>query len=117
MADSKITIEQKDGVLTVKRTRAGMQGEDVTTNEMLTEGKESTVDIGPMKKKSVLKWAADGQSFTLTYAITGDFGGGPFEWKGSEIWTIGTDGKSFTLAGSLSTPQGDLSTKAFYDKK
>ncbi|NCI48248.1 hypothetical protein [Sediminibacterium soli] len=118
MADSKISIEQKEGILTVTRTRAGMGGQEVTTKETLTEGKESEVAINAsIKKKSTLKWAADGQSFTLSYVISGDFNGNAFEWKGTETWAIAADGKTFSLTGTLNTPQGEVTTKAAYDKK
>jgi hypothetical protein len=118
MADKKIVIDQKDAALDVTRTRAGMQGEDVTTRETLVEGKESEVTINnTIKKKSTLKWAQDGKSFTLDYTISGEFGGQPFEWKGTETWTISDDGKSFTVSSAFSTPQGDINTKAAYDKQ
>lgn len=116
---SKIVVDQKTDGISITTTSANFQGEEVTLTDNLVEGKE--VDgkgtFGNATKKSTLKWAADGNSFTVNVAIKAEFGGQSFEMSGSEAWTIAADGKTVTIARKYSTPQGDFSTKAVYDKQ
>jgi hypothetical protein len=116
---SKIVVDQKADGVTTTRSSTNFQGEAVTTTETLTnDGKESESTVfGAAKKKSTLKWAADGQTLTISYSIALDRGGQTMELKGSETWSLGADGKTLTMQTALSTPQGDISTKAVYDKQ
>lgn len=118
-AASKIVVDQKTDDVTVIRNSIGFQGEALSTTETLTaDGKSSeTTFFGSAKKKSTMKWAADGQSFTVTFSISMDRGGQPFDLTGTETWWLGSDGKTLTLQNALTTPQGDISMKALYDKQ
>ena len=118
-AAGKIVVDQKADDVTVTRNSTGFQGEALSTTETLTaDGKSSeTTFFGSAKKKSTMKWAADGQSFTVTYSISMERGGQSFDLSGSETWLLGADGKTLTLQTSLTAPQGEITTKALYDKQ
>ena len=118
-AASKIVIDQKTEDVTITRTSTGFQGETLNTTETLTaDGKPSeSTFLGSAKKKSTMKWAADGQSFTVSASISMERNGQSFDMTGSETWSLGADGKTFTLQNSLTTPQGEFKTTALYDKQ
>jgi hypothetical protein len=115
VASTKIVIDQKTDGVTVTKSGTNFQGEPVSTTETLAnDGKESeSPGFGGSIRKSTLKWAADKESLTISYSFTFQSN----EFKGTEIWTISADGKTFTLQNSITTPQGDFVTKAVYDKK
>jgi hypothetical protein len=113
---TKIIVDQKtDGVTTTKTTPGFNGGDPNTTAETLSnDGKETeTTLFGTAKRKSTLKWAADGNSFAVAYSVA--FGQG--EFKGTENWTLSADGKEMTIATNISSPQGEISLKAVYDKQ
>ncbi|MDB5209876.1 MAG: hypothetical protein JWQ30_703 [Sediminibacterium sp.] len=117
-AASKIVVDQKADVVTTTRTITGFDGTTSDVTENLSEGKESeTTMFGTAKKKSVLKWAADGNTFTIASNTSIDRNGQSFEFKGSETWSLAADGKTLTLQNTFSSPNGDIITKAVYDKK
>jgi len=119
-AASKIVVDQKaDGTVAVTTTTTNFQGEEVTATDNLTAGKEVEGPGGfpGSKKKSTLKWAADEQSLTIANVVSGEFNGQSFEVKVDQAWSISADGKTLTVATSISSPQGDFSNKAVYDKQ
>jgi len=117
IAPSKIIVDQKADGVTVTKTSMGRDGSPVEIKETLAEGKESETMVSGSKKKSVLKWAADGNSYTINSTINFEGGGQSFEVKGAEAWSLSADGKFLTLNSTLSTPQGDITLKAVYDKQ
>lgn len=90
---------------------------------MLTNnGKEWEMFVfgGAAKRKSTLKWAADGNTFAVNYTLAFDqfeFKGDQFEFKGNENWSLSADGKTLTVKNNASSPQGEFSIKAVYDKQ
>ncbi|MES2331774.1 MAG: hypothetical protein V4539_19360 [Bacteroidota bacterium] len=114
---TKIVVDQKaDGVTTNKTTAGFNGGADLVTAEALTnDGKEveSTVFNGNGKRKAALKWAADGNTFTITYSIS--FGQG--ELTGSENWSMSADGKQMTVTNTGNFGGNEFVTKAVYDKQ
>jgi hypothetical protein len=118
-AARKIKVGQKDDAIMISKTSPSFNGgEDVTTMETLTfDGKasESTV-FGNSKKSSVAKWSEDGQTLTINYTIAFERNGQTTEIKGTETWTLANEGKSLSVQTVSSSPQGERSTKALYDK-
>jgi len=115
---TKIVVDQKTDAVTITRSSTSFQGEPVTLTETLAEGKEVSGNwVGTSKRKATLKWAADQQSFTISSVITFEMNGNSFDLKGTEVWTVSTDGKALTLANTVTTPQGEFSIKALYDKQ
>lgn len=118
-ASGKVVIEQKADAVSFTKTSASFTGEEVTATETLTSnGKESeTTVFGTAKKKSTLQWAADGKTFTITFSIVFERNGQSFNLNGIETWSLYAEGKSLSVQTALTTPQGDITTKAAYDKK
>lgn len=118
-ASSKIVIDQKTNDVTVTRHSTGFSGEAQSATETLTaDGKSSeSIFLGNAKKKSTLRWAGDGQSFTVTFSVAMERNGQSFEFNGIETWSLGADGKTLSLQNKLTTPQGEISTMAVYDKQ
>lgn len=118
-APRKIKVDQKDDAITIAKTAPSFNGGDATTTETLTfDGKttETTV-FGNAIKKSTAKWSDDGQTLTVTYDIAFERNGETTEINGTEAWTLSNEGKSLTLQIASSSPQGEFSMKAVYDKE
>jgi hypothetical protein len=112
-AASKITIEQKAEDITVMRSLG-----TVELKESLVNGKEvESAGFNNSKKKATLKWAADGQTFVVNGIIAIDMNGQSFELTTVENWSLSADGKTLTLQTTITTPQGEFSTKGVYDKQ
>ena len=119
-AATQIKAEQTDDAITISRTTPGFQGgDDVTTTETLGfDGKEvSGTGFGGSTRKSSLKWADDGQSFTISSTTTMDRNGQTMTISGTETWALGDGGKSLMITSVRTTQQGDVTTKAAYDKQ
>jgi hypothetical protein len=118
-ATRAIKTDQKDNDITINRTAPGPDGGDATTAETLSfDGKETESTVfGNSKRKASAKWSDDGNTLTVNYVLNLDFGGQAFEVKGNEIWTLSSDGKTLTVQTNASSPQGDLTAKAVYDKQ
>ncbi len=96
-----------------------MDGSPSTTTELMSDGKESetTVFNGNGKKKSTLKWAPDGNSFTIKSTIAISANGQSFDLSTNESWSLGADGKTLLWTNAITTPQGDVIVKCVYDKQ
>lgn len=112
-----IKVEQKEDAITIAKTAPSFGGGDATTTETLTfDGKESeTTVFGNSKKKSTAKWSDDGQTLTISYSILFERDGQTNEFKGTETWTLTKEG-SLSLVTVSSSPRGENTTKAVYDK-
>ena len=119
-ATKTIKVEQKDDATTITRTTPSFQGgDDVTTTETLGfDGKEvQGTGFGGSARKAALKWATDGQSFSISSTTTGERNGQAFSFSAVETWTLGDGGKSLIVTTVRTTQQGEVTTKAAYDKK
>ncbi len=119
-ATKAIKVEQKGDAITITRTSPSFQsGEDVTTTETLGfDGKEvQGTGFGGSVKKSTLKWAADEQSFAISSTTTGERNGQSFTFNSTETWALGDGGKSLTVTAVRTSQQGEVTTKAAYDKQ
>jgi len=119
-ATKAIKVEQKDDAITIARTTPSFQGgDDVTTTETLGfDGKEvQGTGFGGSMRKATLKWATDGQSLSISSTTTGERNGQAFSFSAVETWTLGDGGKSLIVTTVRTTQQGEVTTKAAYDKK
>ncbi|HYM95373.1 MAG TPA: hypothetical protein VET23_14645 [Chitinophagaceae bacterium] len=118
-ATRSIKTEQNDDSISIDRTAPSMNGDDFTTHETLTfDGKESESKLfGESTKKASVKWADDGQSFTITYKLLLDFNGQQNEVNGTETWSLSDDGKTLVLDNKSSSSFGDLATKSVFEKQ
>jgi hypothetical protein len=122
-APRKIKVEQKDNAITIAKTTPGFNGgEDVVRTETLTyDGKTiestSTGGFGNSKRKASIKWSADEKSFVITQNTVFDGQNGTVEISGTETWTLAADGKTLTAETHNTSPQGEYTMKAVYDKE
>jgi len=119
-ATKAIKVDQKADAITISRTTPNFQGgDDITTTETLSfDGKEtSSTVMGTATRKSSLKWSDDGQTFVISATTSGERNGQTFSFSGTETWTLGDGGKSLTITSVRTTQQGEVTTKAAYDKQ
>ncbi|MBS1622221.1 MAG: hypothetical protein JST10_14570 [Bacteroidetes bacterium] len=119
-ATKALKVDQKADAIVISKTSASFQGgDDVTTTETLTfDGKEvEGKGFGNSVKKSTLKWAADEQSFTITSNTTMDRNGETMTFASTETWSLSDGGKTLTLTSTRTTQQGEMTTKAVYEKQ
>ena len=114
-----IKASQSDESITITRTAPSFNGDDMTNSETLSyDGKETeTTVFENSKRKSSAKWSDDGKILTINYTLLLDFNGQTMDIKGTEAWTISDDGKNLTVQIKSSSPQGEFSWKAVYDKQ
>ena len=91
----------------------------MTTTETLGfDGKEvQGTGFGGSVRKSSLKWATGEQSFAISSTTTGERDGQSFTFSSTETWTLGDGGKSLTVTAVRTGQQGEVTTKAAYDKQ
>ena len=116
---SKIVIDQRADVISFTKTAMNFQGEESTSTEAMTfDGKESeSMVFGTSKKKSTLKWAADGKDMVISSNIAFDMNGQTFDISSVENWSLSADGKTITVSSKINTPQGEIATKSVFDKQ
>lgn len=114
-----IKVEQKENAITITRTTPSFQGDDVTTTETLGfDGKEvEGTGFGGFVRRSSLKWDADEQSFSIKSTTAGERNGQSFSFTSTETWILGKGGKSLSVTSVRITQQGEVTTKAVYDKQ
>ena len=118
-AAKSVKVEQKEDAITITQVNE-FNGEQMTRTETLTfDGKEteSSGGFGNSKRKSTVKWSDDGKILTVTFVLKLDFNGETNEIKGTEKYSLSDDGKTLTLQSNSAGPQGDISSKAVYDKQ
>jgi hypothetical protein len=119
-ATKTIKVDQKGDAIAITRTTPNFQGgDDVTTTETLGfDGKEvQSEGFGGSVRKSALKWATDEKSFAISSTTTGERNGQSFTFSGTDTWTLADGGKSLLVTSVRTTQQGEVTTKAAYDKQ
>lgn len=115
-AYSKIVIDQSAESFKMTYTGTGFDGSAFETVETHAIGKESqNTGIMNSKKSSTLTWDGE-QRFKVDIKLSLEFQGQSLDLTGIEKWEISADGKTMTLSSTITTPQGEMSTKAFYRK-
>jgi hypothetical protein len=108
------TIVQKDNEMTIHSTQTGDQGDMTNDMKLSTDGKESVNTLktpnGDIQIKTTAMWDGPALSSKSKFEIQG------MEISSSEKWTMGTDGKSMTIAQVINTPQGDFELSYVFDK-
>jgi hypothetical protein len=95
-------IAHKDPDLSVDEARSGAQGDMNMTMKYSTDGKETTNSLMGNDVKSKAVW--DGKILVIT--SNANFGGA--DVKLTDKWTLAEDGKTLTIAQTISAPQGDF---------
>lgn len=113
--DMKVT--QDGNVLTVATTRPGRDGgEPVTTTMKYTlDGKESVNTSQRGDSKSTASWSGDGKTLTIKTSRTVEFNGESRTMNSSEVWSM--NGNALSIATTMTTQNGDMTSTRVYDKK
>jgi hypothetical protein len=115
MASSKMSVEQKDNVLTVETFRQNRDGEEIsTTNTYTLDGKKSNNENNFGTTESVATWSKDGKTLTINSTMTGSRGGQEFTMESTAVWSL--EGNILTVETTRSTQRGEMTSKAVYDK-
>lgn len=115
MGSSKMIVEQKDNALTVETFRQNRDGEEVsTTNTYTLDGKKSNNESNFGTTVSVVNWSKDGKTLTIESTMTGSRGGQEFTMESTAVWSL--EGNILTVETTRSTPRGEMTSKAVYDK-
>lgn len=116
----KVIAEQKTDSLLITKTNKTFDGSaEVDMTETISyDGKavENTIQPGNSKRTAASKWSEDGKTLTITYTIKMEFNGEALDIKGTEVWTMDTEGKTLSLANTSSSSFGENSFKGVYQK-
>jgi hypothetical protein len=119
LAATVMVVTHEGNNLSDDRTQPGFDGGEMKTSEKLTLDGKVCENTGIMdsKRKSIVTWSEDKKSITIANTIAFTMDGETREMKLSEIWKLGEDGKSLTMVSIFTSPDGDMKTTLFYDKK
>jgi hypothetical protein len=117
MIASKISVTQKDSVMTIERTAQRRGGEEFTTSEKLTlDGKECENTMNERTRKSTANWSEDGKQLTIASKMVFEREGNQFEIKSVEIWQLTNEGKALSIDYTSQSPRGERKAVYVYDK-
>lgn len=118
MAPRKLKVDGQKDSLSVQRFATSPDGNEVAYNEKLSfDGKETESTVfGNSKKKSIAKWADDGQSLTINSTLVFERDGQSFEVKVTEIWKLMESGKVLSLESTSTSQMGTNTTNLLFDK-
>jgi len=117
MGGGNMVVTQSGNNLSVERTMQGPDGETKMTDKYTLDGKVSENPMFNSSRKSTVTWSADKSSITIASTMVFDMGGETMETKTSETWKLADGGKGLTVESSFSTPNGDMKSISYYDKK
>lgn len=115
MMSSKMIIEQKDNQLIVETFRKNRDGEDVSTKATYTmDGKKCSNDTNWGTRESTVNWSNDGKTLIIQSTMKMSRGDRDFTVESTEKWSL--DKNILTIETSRSTPMGERTSTANYDK-
>lgn len=119
MGATSLVVKHEGNNLSDERTQQGFDGGEMKTTETFTLDGKVCENTGMMdsKRKSTVAWSADKKSITISTTMVFDMGGESREMKSSETWKLGEEEKSLIVESTFATPDGDMKTTLFYDKK
>lgn len=119
MAATIMVVRHEGNNLSDDRTQPGFDGGEMKTTETFTLDGKVCENTGMMdsKRKSTVAWSADNKAIVISTTMAFNMDGETREFKTSETWKLGADGKSLIMETSFSAPDGEMKTTLFYDKK
>lgn len=113
-----MVVKQEANLLTVETTRPGRDGGAPTTTTMkyTLDGKESINTSQRGDSKSTATWAPDGKSLKIATARTFNMNGESRTMNSTEVWTL-TNANTLSVARTMTTQNGDMTTTMVYEKK
>jgi hypothetical protein len=115
MGASKMTIEQKDNDLIVETLRQNRDGEEFSIKSTYTlDGKKSKNESNFGTRVSTAKWSKDCKMLTIESTMTMFREDQEFAMESTEKWSLHDN--MLTIETTRSTPMGEMTSKAVYDK-
>ncbi len=115
MGGTKLIVEQKENELLVKRLMPNPEGEEFSIKSTYTlDGKKCKNDTDFGTRVSTAKWSKDGKMLTIESTMTMYRGDEEFTMESTEKWSM--DDNMLTIETTRSTPMGERTSKAVYDK-
>ncbi len=115
MGASSLIISQEENELTVETVRLGFDGSEMSMVSTYTlDGKSGTNTSDFGSTTYVANWSDDGQMLTIESSMTMSRGDQSFTMDTTEAYSL-ADGK-LVVETTRSTPMGDMTSKAVYDK-
>lgn len=115
MMASKMNIEQKDNQLVVEKFRKNREGQEVSNKETYTlDGKKCKNESNFGTRESTVNWSKDGKMLIIESTMNMSRGGQEFTMNSTEKWSL--DKNVLTIETTRSTPMGERTSKAVYDK-
>jgi hypothetical protein len=107
-----IKVTHADPKITNVSKQSGQMGEIEIKTTCTTDAKECTNEgFQGSPTKSVMKWDGD----ALQVETKGQFG--EVEYTSKQKWTLSDDGKTLTVAQSISTAMGDFTQTLVFEKQ
>ncbi len=115
MGGSKMIVVQKDNELAVETLFPNPEGEEFSIKSTYTlDGKKSKNDSNFGTRVSTATWSKDGKTLTIESIMTMFRDDQEFSMESIEKWSL--DGNMLTIETTRSTPMGDRTSKAVYDR-
>ncbi len=115
MMPSKMVIEQKENQLVVETVRKNRDGQEVTVKSTYTlDGKKCKNETNWGIRESKLNWSKDGKTLIIESIMKMSRGDRDFTMESTEKWSL--DKNVLTIETTRSTPMGEMTSKAVYDK-
>jgi len=115
MGASKMIVEQKENELLVETLRQNPDGEEFSIKSTYTlDGKKSKNDSNFGTRVSTAKWSKDGKTLTISSTMTMFRDDREFTMESTEKWSLDSD--TLTIESTRSTPMGERTSRAVYDK-
>jgi hypothetical protein len=118
MTARSLKAEQKETSIIISRTTPGFNGGDPVTTSMTLKYDGSVTEsegFGGSKRKSTAKWSDDGLSLIVNSTTIFERDGQTNEFKAIETWSLTKEGLLSVVTQS-SSPRGEFTTKAVYNK-
>lgn len=111
----KMIIDQKDNQMIAEKFRKNRDGEDVSNKETYTlDGKKCKNDSNRGTRESTVNWSKDGKMLIIESTMKMSRGDQQFTLESTEKWSL--DKNVLTIETTRTTPGGERTSKAVYDK-
>ena len=115
MNSTRIVIAQEENKMTEEAFRQGFDGSEMSmVYEYTLDGEkcENTSDFGT--STSVANWSEDGEMLTIQTSMTLSRGDQTFTMESTAVYSLDED--KLVIETTRSTPMGDMTSKAVYDR-
>ena len=114
---TKVSINQNENQLTIKRTSPGRDGDERIREETLTlDGKECKSTVRDFPRISTATWSNDGKILTITSKMIFERNGNEFKINTTEVWNLKEKVKVLSIDYSSKSQRGERKSTRVYDR-